>query len=56
MPENHLHRFRDVELREDDLPAMGANMSRMCGWGGPLAIGEYRKRPALFRKHGDPVT
>lgn len=35
--ENHLHRFRDVELGEDDLPAMGANMSRMCGYFNDIA-------------------
>gem|GEM_PF-3086409 len=29
--ENHLHRVRDVELGEDDLPLMHKPMSRVCG-------------------------
>jgi hypothetical protein len=30
--ENHLHRFRDVELGEVDFPAMSAKMSCICGY------------------------
>ena len=44
--ENHLHRVRDVELGEDDLPVMGKNVSRVHGIFDDLAtfIGDGMKR------------